>query len=163
MKIALIQQPATESREANRARGLKAADEAARLGSQLVCFAELAFDPFYPQAMPEGDIKDLAETIPGPTTEAFASLAKQYEITVVLNIFERDGDRTFDSSPVIDADGRVLGTTRMVHITDYECFFESLETIYGVDNIPLSLGEIFSNNMSARTTHQRNRNRSVSS
>jgi len=124
MKIALIQQPATESREVNRARGLKAADEAARLGSQLICFAELAFDPFYPQAMLEGDIKDLAETIPGPTTEAFASLAKQRGITVVLNIFERDGDLTYDTSPVIGPDGKLLGKTRMVHIPDYACFHE---------------------------------------
>jgi N-carbamoylputrescine amidase len=43
---------------------------------------------------------------------------------VVLNLFERDGDRTFDSSPVIDADGTLLGTTRMTHITDYPCFHE---------------------------------------
>jgi len=124
MRIALVQQPATESREANRARGLKAADEAARLGAQLVCFAELAFDPFYPQARPEGDVKDLAETIPGPTTEAFASLAKQHGVTVVLNIFEREGDLTYDTSPVIGPDGSLLGRTRMVHIPDYACFHE---------------------------------------
>jgi len=42
----------------------------------------------------------------------------------VLNIFERDGDKTFDSSPVVDADGSLLGVTRMVHITDYEGFHE---------------------------------------
>jgi beta-ureidopropionase len=41
-----------------------------------------------------------------------------------LNFFERDGDRTFDSSPVIDADGSLLGVTRMVHITEYACFHE---------------------------------------
>jgi N-carbamoylputrescine amidase len=43
---------------------------------------------------------------------------------VVLNLFERDGDLTYDSSPVIDADGTLLGRTRMVHITDYPCFHE---------------------------------------
>jgi predicted amidohydrolase len=43
---------------------------------------------------------------------------------VVLNVFERDGDRTFDTSPVIDADGKLLGITRMVHITEYACFHE---------------------------------------
>jgi N-carbamoylputrescine amidase len=43
----------------------------------------------------------------------------------VLNLFERDGDRTYDTSPVIDADGKLLGTTRMVHITDYPCFHEA--------------------------------------
>ena len=43
---------------------------------------------------------------------------------IVLNLFERDGDKTYDSSPVIDADGTLLGVTRMVHITDYEHFHE---------------------------------------
>jgi N-carbamoylputrescine amidase len=43
---------------------------------------------------------------------------------VVLNFFERDGNTTYDSSPVIDADGALLGVTRMVHITEYACFHE---------------------------------------
>ena len=43
---------------------------------------------------------------------------------VVLNLFERDGDRCYDTSPVIDADGTLLGRTRMVHITEYPCFHE---------------------------------------
>ena len=42
----------------------------------------------------------------------------------MINLFERDGDRIFDSSPVIDADGTLLGVTRMVHITEYACFHE---------------------------------------
>ena len=45
-------------------------------------------------------------------------------MVVVLNLFERHGERTFDSSPVIDADGALLGVTRMVHITEYACFHE---------------------------------------
>ncbi len=45
-------------------------------------------------------------------------------MVVVLNLFERDGVRTFDTSPVIDADGTLLGRTRMIHITDYACFHE---------------------------------------
>ena len=43
---------------------------------------------------------------------------------LVLNVFERCGDKTYDTSPVIDADGTLLGKTRMVHITDYACFHE---------------------------------------
>ena len=42
----------------------------------------------------------------------------------MLNLYERDGTRTFDCSPVFDADGRLLGRTRMIHITDYACFHE---------------------------------------
>jgi predicted amidohydrolase len=124
MKIALVQQKVSDDLEANRARGLKAVEEAAAGGAQVIAFAELAFDPFYPQEHAPADVASLAEPIPGPTTERFAALAARLGVVVVLNLFEREGDRTFDSSPVIDADGRLLGTTRMVHITDYPGFHE---------------------------------------
>jgi len=65
-----------------------------------------------------------AEPIPGPTTDAFRSKARELGVAVVLNLFERDGGRTWDASPVIDADGSLLGVTRMVHITDYPGFHE---------------------------------------
>ena len=55
---------------------------------------------------------------------AFQDKARELGIVVVLNLFERDGDATYDASPVIDADGTLLGITRMVHITDYACFHE---------------------------------------
>jgi len=45
-------------------------------------------------------------------------------VVVILNLYERDGDKCYDASPVIDADGSLLGCTRMVHITDYPCFHE---------------------------------------
>ncbi len=124
MKIALVQQRATPDRQANRRRGLKAVEEAAGQGAQVICFSELAFDPFYPQEPATREKLDLAEPVPGPTTEAFASRAAELGVAVVLNLFERDGNRTYDTSPVIDADGRLLGTTRMVHITDYDRFHE---------------------------------------
>jgi N-carbamoylputrescine amidase len=124
MRIALIQQRASDDRTANLERGLEALERAAERGAQLICFAELAFDPFYPQKKAAGDVARLAEPIPGPTTEAFASRASSLRVAVVLNLFERDRERTYDTSPVIDADGRLLGKTRMVHITDYPCFHE---------------------------------------
>jgi len=124
MKIALIQQRATTDKAANRTNGLKAVETAARQGAQLICFAELAFEPFYPQEPATKQAADLAEPIPGPTTEAFASVARRLGVVLVLNLFERDGDRTYDSSPVIDADSNILGKTRMVHVPDYACFHE---------------------------------------
>ena len=124
MKIALVQQSATPDRAANRARGLRAVEEAAARGAAVVCFAELGFDPFYPQQRPSGDPRELAEPVPGPTVDAFSAKAAELGIVLVLNLYERDGDRAFDTSPVIDADGALLGKTRMVHITDYACFHE---------------------------------------
>ncbi len=124
MKIALVQQYAGHDRMENMDRGLLALRKAAEAGAEIVCFAELAFERFYPQYRAEGAVVDRAETIPGPMTDAFSDLARELGVVVVLNLFERDGDRCFDSSPVIDADGSLLGVTRMIHITQYEHFYE---------------------------------------
>lgn len=125
MRLALVQQHATRDKAANVARGLAALESAAREGAQVVGFAELAFEWFYPQRPAGGaDLLALAEPLDGPIVTAFRRRARDLGVVVVLNLFERDGARTFDSSPVIDADGTLLGVTRMVHITEYACFHE---------------------------------------
>ncbi len=124
MKIALIQQHATKDRAANVARGVQSLEIAARAGAELACFAELAFEWFYPQVPAKASFRDLAEPIDGPTVAAFQKKAKELGIVTVINLYERDGMQAFDSSPVIDADGTLLGVTRMIHITDYPCFHE---------------------------------------
>jgi N-carbamoylputrescine amidase len=124
MRIALIQQAVGHDRRDNLERGIAALERAAGEEAELVCFAELAFERFHPQRPAGPDAAALAEPIPGPTTDAFAARARELGITCVLNLFERDGERCFDTSPVIDADGSLLGRTRMVHITDYDCFHE---------------------------------------
>ncbi len=125
VRIALVQQKASPDRAANVRRGHEAVARAASDGAGIVCFAELAFDRFYPQRHATPELLALAEPIPGPVTQAFADQARELGVVLVLNLFERaDASTTFDSSPVIDADGRLLGTTRMIHITDYEHFHE---------------------------------------
>ena len=73
MKIALVQQHTTSDKSENVARGLRAFEAAARAGAALVCFAELAFEPFYPQKPAEPRSLDAAEPVPGPLTDAFAA------------------------------------------------------------------------------------------
>ena len=124
MKIALIQQHATKDKPSNVTRGLAALETAARSGAELACFAELAFEWFYPQRPAGAEFRDLAEPLDGPTVKAFQRKAKELGIVTVINLYERDGQHTYDSSPVIDADGTLLGVTRMIHITDYPCFHE---------------------------------------
>ena len=124
MKLALIQQHATADKRANLDRGLANLARAAEAGAELACFAELAFEWFHPQRPAAGDVRNLAEPIDGPLVTAFRRAAGSLGIVVVLNFFEREGRGTFDSSPVIDADGSLLGVTRMVHITEYACFHE---------------------------------------
>jgi beta-ureidopropionase len=124
-RIALVQQRAAADKAANVEHGLRAVEASAAEGARLIAFAELAFEPFYPQKPATGlDVAGLAEPVPGPTTQAFADLARRLGVVVVLNLFERAGNRCYDCSPVIDADGRLLGRTRMVHITDYAGFHE---------------------------------------
>jgi len=124
VKIALIQQKCSEDKNSNREKGAQAVIKAAREGAQIICFAELAFEPFHPQEPAKEDVLNLAEPVPGPTTEIFSKLARDLGVVIVLNLFEREGHRTYDTSPVIDSDGRILGKTRMVHITDYKHFHE---------------------------------------
>ncbi len=124
MKLALVQQHVTRDTADNLRRGLEAVDVAARNGAKLVAFPELAFEWFHPQRPADGNPHGLAQPVPGPITDAFSERARRHELVVVLNLYERDGNRAFDCSPVIDADGTLLGRTRMVHITEYACFHE---------------------------------------
>lgn len=124
-RIALVQYQAGPDLAANVDRGLQAVRTAAAGGARLVAFPELAFTPFFPCDRSEsGQPVHRAEPVPGPTTDAFCRLAAELGIVIVLNLYERDGERAYDSSPVIDADGRLLGTTRMLHIAHMPCFWE---------------------------------------
>ena len=96
MKIALVQQHATHDREDNVRRGLEAFKTAAESGAELIAFAELAFYRFLPQNQASPDDLKKAESIPGPTTEKFAQLAREYGVVAVLNTFESDGEHTYD-------------------------------------------------------------------
>jgi len=125
MRIALAQQYASPDRDRNLERALTAMTRAAGMDADLVVFPELARDRFFPCRPGDGSAAGLAEPVPGPTTERLAERARELSLVTVFNLYELGEDgRRYDSSPVLDADGRLLGTTRMVHITDYELFHE---------------------------------------
>lgn len=124
MKIALIQQHATHDVGGNISRGITALETAASNGARLAAYAELSFSRFLPQYPAGEDSLAPAEPIPGPTVELFKRKARELGIVVVLNIFEREEERTFDTSPVIDADGVIVGKTRMVHVIEAPFFHE---------------------------------------
>jgi N-carbamoylputrescine amidase len=125
MRIALVQQKAGPDRQANLERALDAMRRASEAGADLVAFAELAIDRFFPQQEGDAGAVDLAEPIPGPTTDRVAAQAADLGLVTVFNLYEDAGDGLrYDSSPVIDSDGSLLGVTRMIHITEYACFHE---------------------------------------
>jgi len=124
MKIALVQQKAVHDKEENVRRGLEAFRKAAGHGAQVVCYAELGFERFHPQRPAEVDPAGLAEAVPGPITGRFAEEAARLGVVAVLNLYERDAAACYDCSVVIDADGKIPGKCRMIHITDYPGFHE---------------------------------------
>jgi predicted amidohydrolase len=124
LRLALAQVAAGPDPAANLTAALAVMDRAAAAGARLIAFPELALLRFFPQWEQYADARRLAEPIPGPTTDRIAAKAAEHGLVTVFNLYERDGGRHYDSSPVFDADGALLGVTRMVHITEYACFHE---------------------------------------
>jgi N-carbamoylputrescine amidase len=124
LRIALAQRAAGPDVRAN-LEGLLASMEQARdLGAELLCVPELALTRFFPQHKAFDGATSLAEPIPGPTTKRIAHKAGALGLVTIFNMYEKANGRFYDSSPVFDADGTLLGITRMVHITDYAWFHE---------------------------------------
>lgn len=118
-------------------------EEAASCGAQIVSTQELFRSPYFCQSEDHENFK-LAEPIPGPTTEALARVAEARQIVIVASLFERRAPGLYhNTAVVIDADGRLLGRYRKMHIPDdplyYEKFyftpgdlgFRSFDTRYG--------------------------------
>jgi N-carbamoylputrescine amidase len=125
LRIALAQLAAGPDRAANLARVLDVMGEAKRAGAGLIAFPEIILDRFFPESRDNREALQLAEPIPGPTSDRIAERARELGLVTVFNLYEIDASgHRFDSSPVFDADGRLLGVTRMIHITDYEGFYE---------------------------------------
>lgn len=91
--------------------------EAARAGAKIVCLQELFRSRYFCQTN-DKKFFELAEPVPGPTTEALGKVAREKKVVVVASLFEKDGKRYFNSACVLDADGRFLGKYRKVHIPD---------------------------------------------
>ncbi|RPH57951.1 carbon-nitrogen hydrolase family protein [bacterium] len=138
MRIALAQLSASPDRAANLEKALAAMGRARESGADLIAFPEVILDRFFPQHPGDEKALALAEPIPGPTTEKIAARARELGLVTVFNAYELDErGRRFDSSPVFDADGRLLGVTRMIHITDYEGFHEQDYYHPGDNGVPV--------------------------
>lgn len=97
---------------------------AARAGAKLAVFPEVQLSPFFPVRRHQ-DAGHYAMTSGHPAFAALADMAKANGIVTVANIYFEDENGTrFDASPVFDADGRLLGISKMVHIAQFENFWE---------------------------------------
>lgn len=124
IKIALVQLACSQDREQNLKKGLARLEEAAENGAQIIIFPELSFLPFLPQHPAKPGFESWAEPVPGPTTEILARKAAQLRVVVVFNLLEISQGKTYDSSPIIDSNGRLLGVNRMVHVLEAPGFHE---------------------------------------
>ncbi len=124
VKLGLLQTHASDKATDNLARTLKLIDQAAKKGANVVCTQELFLGPYFCQEEDAANF-DLAEPIPGPTTQALAKKAKQHGIVIVASLFEKRAKGLYHNTAVVfDTDGTMLGTYRKMHIPDDPRFYE---------------------------------------
>jgi len=123
-RVGLVQMAMSPRPEENVARAVARVREAAALGAQVVCLPEMYRTPYFCQKEDHASFA-LAEEVPGPSTEALGRAARDANVAVVVPIFERRAPGVFHNSAVIlDADGRVAGLYRKMHIPDDPLFYE---------------------------------------
>jgi N-carbamoylputrescine amidase len=123
-RIGLVQQAVGNDLETNLARAESAVREAAGRGAQLVCLQELFRTHYFPQ-VEDASLFDLAETIPGPTTERMSKLAADTGTVLVVPLFEKRAAGLYHNSAVVfERDGTQLAHYRKMHIPDDPMFYE---------------------------------------
>ncbi len=124
MTLGLIQTACSEDCAENLSRTLAAADRAARAGARILCTQELFRSQYFCQSEDYRHF-ELAEPIPGPSTRAFQELARKRAVVVIASLFEKRAPGVYhNTAVVIDADGRLLGRYRKMHIPDDPLFYE---------------------------------------
>ncbi len=124
VKIGLLQTACSADPGANLQQTLALAERAARRGAQIICTQELFRSQYFCQREDHKNFK-LAETIPGPSTDAFGKFAKKYNAVVVVSLFEKRAAGVYhNTAAVIDADGSLLGIYRKMHIPDDPLYYE---------------------------------------
>jgi N-carbamoylputrescine amidase len=123
-RVGLVQMAMSTRPDENVANALARVHEAAEAGSEVVCLPELYRSPYFCQKE-DAALFDLAEPVPGPSTEALGRAAKEAGVAVVVPIFERRATGLYhNSAAVIDADGEIVGLYRKMHIPDDPLFYE---------------------------------------
>jgi N-carbamoylputrescine amidase len=122
--IGLIQRPADPRPEVNLRETVRDIERAAARGARIVCTQELYRSQYFCQSEDHAHF-ELAEPIPGPSTEAFGDLAQRLGIVIVGSLFERRAHGLYHNTATVhDADGSLLGLYRKMHIPDDPLFYE---------------------------------------
>ncbi|HEY0455496.1 MAG TPA: carbon-nitrogen hydrolase [Verrucomicrobiae bacterium] len=122
--LGLLQSRCSPDPAINLKHTLAMAEQAAQKGAQIICTQELFRSEYFCQSEDHKNF-ELAETIPGPTTEAFQQFARSAGVVVIASIFEKRAAGVYhNTAAIIDADGRLLGIYRKMHIPDDPLFYE---------------------------------------
>lgn len=122
--VGLVQMSCDEKPELNFKKAVSRIGEAARKGAQIVCLQELFRSQYFCQTEDISLFK-LAETIPGPSTEALSQVARAKKVVIVASLFEkRTAGIYHNTAVIIDADGKIAGKYRKMHIPDDPLYYE---------------------------------------
>ncbi len=124
LTVALVQQRCSDSKESNLARSIEQIRSAGRLGAGLVVLQELHAGPYFCQ-QEDTRFFDLAEPIPGPTSELLGKTAKECGLVLVTSLFEKRAAGLYHNTAVVfESDGSIAGSYRKMHIPDDPGFYE---------------------------------------
>ncbi|MEY4892691.1 MAG: hypothetical protein RIQ34_1303 [Bacteroidota bacterium] len=124
VSVGLVQMSCSASRSENMQKAITGIRQAAQQGAQIICLQEL-FTSLYFCDVEDHDNFQLAEPIPGPSTEALQPLAKELNVVIIASLFEKRAEGLYhNTTAVIDADGSYLGKYRKMHIPDDPAYYE---------------------------------------
>jgi len=122
--VGLVQMKASADADENLDRAVSFVEQAAAMSAQVVCLPELFRSQYFCQRE-DASLFDLAEPVPGPSTEALGRIAREKKVTVIAPVFERRAAGLYhNSAAVIDGEGRIAGIYRKMHIPDDPAYFE---------------------------------------
>ena len=124
MKIGVIQMVCSANPAENLERALGKVKEAATNGAQIICLPELFRSQYFCQ-QEDADLFDLAESVPGSSTEVFSQVAKQHGVSILVSVFERRTAGVYHNSLVVLGErGEIAGLYRKMHIPDDPAYYE---------------------------------------
>jgi N-carbamoylputrescine amidase len=124
VKVGLVQMTCTADKQQNLDKAIATVREAAKKGAQIVCLQEL-FTSLYFCDEENYDNFQLAEAIPGPSSDALSTLAAELGVVIIASLFEKRAKGVYhNTTAVLDADGAYLGKYRKMHIPDDPGFYE---------------------------------------